>query len=91
MLVGKLTEKKIRVIFCNAKRSPISELVPIYGSHDTPRKLRQQLAWSETMKGAVWSAVVADKISKQMQHLEERKMQREALIASSLLKSVEKT
>lgn len=88
-LLEKLTEKKIRVIFCNAKRSPISELVPLHGSHDTPRKLRQQLVWSETMKGAVWSAIVADKISKQMQHLEERKMRREAMLLDSYLHQIE--
>lgn len=88
-LLEKLTEKKIRVIFCNAKRSPISELVPLHGSYDTPRKVRQQLAWSETIKGAVWSAIVADKISKQMQHLEERKMRREAMLLNSYLHQIE--
>lgn len=88
-LLEKLTEKKIRVIFCNAKRSPVSELVPLHGSHDTPRKLRQQLAWSAEIKGAVWSAVVAEKIAKQTQHLAERGKQREARLLESYLQEIE--
>lgn len=88
-LLEKLTEKKIRVIFCDSKHSPLSELVPFHGSHDTPRKLRLQLAWSDGVKGAVWCAVVADKISKQAQFLAERKKQKEALLLESYLPQIE--
>ena len=35
-LLEALCEKKIRVIFCNAKRNPSAELVPYYNSYDTP-------------------------------------------------------
>lgn len=88
-LLEALTEKKIRVIFCDAGHSPTAELVPLYGSHDTPRKLRQQMAWSEEAKGAVWGAVIADKISKQAQHLAERKKQKEALLLEAYLSEIE--
>lgn len=88
-LLEALTEKKIRVIFCNSKRSPMAELVPHHGSHDTTRKLRQQLGWSEEIKGAVWSAIVADKITKQAQHLAEKKKQREALLLESYIPQIE--
>lgn len=88
-LLEKLTEKKIRVIFCDTKRSPIAELAPLHGSHDTPRKLQQQLAWREEIKGAVWSAIIADKISKQAQLLAEKKKQKEALLLESYLPQIE--
>ena len=36
-LIAALNEKKIKVIFCNEKRSPCCELVSLYGSHDCIR------------------------------------------------------
>ena len=68
-LLEALTEKKIRVIFCGSERTPIAELNPLHGSHDTTRKLRQQLAWAEETKGAVWTYIIADKIEKQAELL----------------------
>ena len=88
-LLEALTEKKIRVIFCDSAHSPMAELSPLHGSHDTTRKLRQQLAWSEEIKGAVWSEIIADKIAKQAQHLAERKKQREALLLESYVPQIE--
>lgn len=88
-LLEALTEKKIRVIFCDSRRSPMAELVPLHGSHDTTRKLRQQMAWSEEIKGAVWREIVADKIAKQAQHLAERKKQQEAILLESYIPQIE--
>ena len=32
-LLCELTKKKIKVVFCDEKRNPSSELIPYYGSH----------------------------------------------------------
>lgn len=42
-LLAELTKKKIKVIFCDEKRNPSSELVGHYGSHDTSNKIRKQI------------------------------------------------
>ena len=42
-LLEALNERKIRVVFCGAKRSPIAELVPYYGSVDSSGKIRNAL------------------------------------------------
>lgn len=34
-LLAELTKRKVKVIFCDEKRNPSSELVSYYGSHDT--------------------------------------------------------
>ena len=34
-LLCELTKKKIKVIFCDEKRNPSSELIGYYGAHDT--------------------------------------------------------
>lgn len=64
-LLSELMERKIKVIFCDSKHLPQGELVPYYGSHDTSRKIRAQIAWTEDVKGMVWSTIVAEKIRQQ--------------------------
>ncbi len=64
-LLSELVAKKIKVIFCDDKRNPCSELTPYYGSHDCSLRLKNQIGWSETAKQAVWTAVVAEKIKNQ--------------------------
>lgn len=70
VLLCELTKKKIKVIFCDEKRNPSSELVPYYGSHDTSMKVRKQIAWSEDIKTSVWTEIVTEKIRKQAENLE---------------------
>ena len=72
-LLSELTRKKIKVIFCDERRNPASELVPYYGSHDTSEKIRRQIAWNKDIKDAVWTEIVTEKIRKQAQLLRERK------------------
>lgn len=68
-LLSELTKKKVKVIFCDEKRNPSSELVSYYGSHDTSAKVRNQIAWSNDIKAAVWTEIVSEKIKKQAEHL----------------------
>ena len=68
-LLCELTKKKIKVVFCDEKRNPSSELIGYYGAHDTSLKVRNQIAWSEDIKKHVWTEIVTEKIRKQAQHL----------------------
>ena len=69
-LLAKLTKRKVKVIFCDEKRNPSSELVSYYGSHDTSNKIRKQIAWRQNTKEAVWTEIVSEKIRKQKELLE---------------------
>lgn len=69
-LLSELIKKKIKVIFCDEKRNPSSELISFYGSHDTSMKIRKQIEWSEDSKTAVWTEIVAEKIRKQSEVLQ---------------------
>lgn len=42
-LLAELTKRKVKVIFCDEKRNPSSELVSYYGSHDTSNKIRKEI------------------------------------------------
>ena len=69
-LLVELTKRKVKVIFCDEKRNPSSELVSYYGSHDTSNKIRKQIAWRQNTKEAVWTEIVSEKIRKQKELLE---------------------
>lgn len=68
-LLSELMKRKIKVIFCDEKRNPSSELIPYYGSHDTSAKVKRQIEWSEDTKTMVWTEIVTEKIRKQMEFL----------------------
>ena len=64
-LLSELIKQKVKVVFCDEKRNPSSELVSYYGSHDTSIKIRKQIAWNKDIKARVWTEIVAGKIRKQ--------------------------
>lgn len=68
-LLSELIKHKVKVIFCDEKRNPESELMPYYGSHDTSIRVRSQVGWSESTAGAVWTEIVREKIRKQSEVL----------------------
>lgn len=88
-LLEALIEKKIKVIFCDAKRSPNAELVPYRSSYDCSRKIKTQMAWTDDRKGAVWADIVAEKIRKQAEFLSELQKNSEAELLRSYLSQIE--
>lgn len=88
-LLEALVEKKIRVIFCDAKRTPNAELVPYYNSYDCSRKIKAQISWSDDSKGAVWADIVAEKIRKQADFLMDLQKDNEAALLRSYLSEIE--
>ena len=79
-LLSELTKRKVKVIFCDEKRNPSSELIPYYGSHDTSAKIRDQIRWDEEKKAAIWTEIVTEKIRKQAELLRRLEKQEAALL-----------
>ena len=88
-LIEVLIEKKVRVIFCDSKRSPTAELVPHHGSHDSSAKIRTQAAWSDETKALIWREIISEKIRKQAEFLTEIEKKREAELLTSYIGQVE--
>lgn len=86
-LLAELTKKKIKVIFCDEKRNPSSELISYYGSHDTSNKVRHQIAWKQNTKEAIWTEIVTEKIRKQKEFLELINKE-EAILLDSYIKEI---
>lgn len=88
-LLEALVEKKVRVIFCDSKRSPMAELSPHHGSHDSTAKIRTQVAWDDDVKALIWQEIISEKIRKQAEFLEEIKKDKEAKLLTSYIGQVE--
>ncbi len=87
-LLCELVKKKVKVIFCDEKRNPSSELLPYYGSHDTSLKVRYQMEWSRKTKQLVWTELVSEKIRKQQELLEQIEKKDEALLLCSYVQEI---
>lgn len=88
-LLSELTERKIKVIFCDEKRNPSSELVSLYGCHDCSAKIKKQMNWSDDIKGYIWTEIVTEKIRKQAEFLNETGKKDEAALLREYISSIE--
>lgn len=88
-LLSELVERKVKVIFCDSRHTPQAELTPYYGCHDTSRKIRTQIGWTESVKGAVWGEIVAEKIRKQAQFLRKNGKMRESELLEGYIAQLE--
>lgn len=88
-LIEALIDKKVKVIFCDSKRSPTAELIPHHGSHDSTAKIRVQAAWSDEVKAVIWREIITEKIRKQAAFLYEAGKEKESELIESYIGNVE--
>lgn len=88
-LLCELTKRKIKVIFCDEKRNPCSELVGYYGSHDTSAKVRNQIKWDENVKALIWTEIVAEKIRNQQWFLKLLDRNAEAVMLNDYIQEMQ--
>ena len=88
-LLEALIERKVRVIFCDEKRSPIAELMPYHGSYDCSRKIKAQQEWNDDIKATVWTDIISEKIKNQCRFLIELGKEREASLLKTYIGQVE--
>ncbi|HFI0037779.1 TPA: type II CRISPR-associated endonuclease Cas1 [Streptococcus suis] len=69
MLIQRLMDENIVVIFCDQKRLPIAHLMPYYARHDSSLQLSKQISWDEEVKAIVWTTIIAQKIRNQSIYL----------------------
>lgn len=73
-LLSELIKNKVKIVFCDEKRNPSSELVSLYGSYDSSLKVWMQVNWKTQAKEAVWTEIVREKIQQQALVLKTQKM-----------------
>lgn len=87
-LLSELVKRKIKVIFCDEKRNPVSELISYYGSHDTSSKVKKQIEWTKENKSFVWTEIVTEKIRKQRDLLKIIGKEEEANLLTGYIREV---
>lgn len=71
MLIKRLVDENILLLFCDDKRLPIGKLLPFYARHDSSLQLSRQIGWDEVRKIEVWTEIISQKILNQKHHLDQ--------------------
>lgn len=75
-LLSELIDKKIKVIFCDSKNNPQSELIPYYAAYNVKEKIEAQMAITDSAKNKVWKEIIIQKIRQQALNLEYMDLQK---------------
>ena len=69
VLLCECMNRKIKVIFCDERHNPKGEVISYYGSHNTSKKIINQIKWRIETKDTVWSFIIKNKIINQSKTL----------------------
>lgn len=81
-LLKELADNKINIIFCDEKHNPFGELKPFYSSHNSSKKILEQMKWTKKYKDELWAKIVKNKIINQALILRKIKSENYDLILS---------
>lgn len=65
VLVCELLKNKVNILLCDEKHNPCSQIMPVYGCHNSSKKIAEQTKWTEENKAKAFSAIVKQKILNQ--------------------------
>jgi CRISPR-associated protein Cas1 len=87
-LLSELAKEKISLVVSDERHNPIGQYLPLYGAHNTSKRIVNQLHWGEPIKKRVWQHVVRDKITQQANLLKEIECEKEARALKSAAQEV---
>lgn len=87
-LLSELAKAKVSFVVADEKRNPIGQYLPLYGAHNTSKRIGEQLEWTEPAKKRVWQRVVRDKIAHQSRILNARASEEEGELLATLVPEV---
>ena len=68
-ILNALSPAKVTVILCDERPMPFSQLNLIYGEDRRPQVIKQQMNWTDCLKGELWKEIVKEKIQNQKEAL----------------------
>lgn len=71
-LLSELAKAKVSFVVSDEKYNPIGQYLPLYGAHNTSKRIVEQMEWGEPIKKRVWQRIVRDKIAHQADVLRAR-------------------
>lgn len=57
-LLKEIADAKINMIFCDEKHNPFGELSPYYSRHNSSKKIKEQIKWTNKYKDDLWMKIV---------------------------------
>lgn len=87
-LLSELVRSGVKVVFCDEKFNPCSELVPYYGAHNTSKRYKIQMQWRDETKDEIWRLIIAQKITNQKNYLQKRGFVAEAELIGSYIPDI---
>lgn len=87
-LMAELANNKISLLICDGLHNPVGQYLPLYGAHNTSKRITEQLKWGEPIKKRVWQRVVREKIMQQAYFLKERDYEAESKQLYNLVSEV---
>lgn len=87
-LMAEMAKNKISFVVADEKHNPIGQYLPLYGAHNTSKRIAEQMEWGEPIKKRVWQRVVRDKIREQARFLEERDYEKAGKALSQIVPEV---
>lgn len=88
-LLCDLIKNNVKIIFCDEKHNPQSELLPYYGAHNTSKRFKSQFKWSKKIKEIIWAEIIKEKIKKQALYLYELGFSEQARLLQSYIFQVQ--
>ena len=73
-LLSELTKNNVKIIFCDEKHNPESELVNYYANYNCVNNINAQIMWNGKLKQIVWQKIIQNKIFQQRQFLFDLKL-----------------
>ncbi len=81
-LLKEIADAKINMIFCDEKHNPFGELSSYYSRHNTSKKIKEQIKWTNKCKDDLWMKIVKNKILNQSLMLNKIKNDKYDLLTS---------
>ena len=88
-LLSELSKNNVKIIICDEKHNPESELVSYYGHYNCVKNITKQINWDNTIKGKIWQEIIKNKILQQSKLLAEYKFIKESKMLDKYFNEVE--
>jgi len=79
-LLCELIKNGTKVIFCDEKHLPCSQLIGLNENYHSSKNLKEQIAWTEENKAKVWQNIIYHKINNQSKLLQKRGYEQYSLL-----------
>ena len=87
-LISELMKNNVKIILCDEKHNPESEICAYYGIYNPLPSLLKQIDWDKKIKELVWMSIVQEKIRQQKKFLKELNLIDEYQLLSKYCKEV---